>query len=213
MDSMLIIDDHPLFAEAVKYGAAQSWPDCRVEISVSFGDAQSRLCEGEKFDLILLDLMLPDAHGPSGLAILREALPGARIVLMSGREEDGVVRSARSYGADGFIGKSTTMLEFSEKLRRIIWGEKLFPALTSKAGDPSELDHRVADLSPAQLRILMAVADGRLNKQIAYDLNLAEPTVKSHLSTIFKKLGVSNRTQAVLVARELLPKEQARSAI
>ncbi len=200
----LIIDDHPLYSDALSVGLASLNANCQVEIATSVTQARRVLERESHFDLVMLDLILQEATGLSMLGELREHLPHARIVVISSREESGVVSSALAMGADGFIGKSTTMPEIVEALRRIALG---LPHAGSKLGAPPaapETD-RIAGLSPAQMRILVALADGRLNKQIAFDLGLAEPTVKSHLSAIFKKLGVTNRTQAILVARAMLP--------
>lgn len=205
----LIVDDHPLYCSALAVGLAQLNPACQIEIAGNVADARAILARDAAFDLVMLDLMMPDSHGLSVLSEMRSKLPAARIVIVSSREEAGVVQSALSMGADGFIGKSTAMPELVEKLHRISVGHVDDPVQDKSAvGNGRET---LAGLSPAQMRILVAMADGRLNKQIAHDLNLAEPTVKSHLSAIFRKLGVGNRTQAILVARALLPPDNADS--
>jgi len=210
MRYVLIIDDHPLFMDAMSAAIRLTIPEHQIDYAATFEEGKAKCASGQLFDLILLDLMLPDANGMSGLSTIRACQPDARIALVSGREETGVIRSARSFGADAFIGKSCSMSEFSEKLRRVMWGEAVFPALPD-SGLQDRSVGTVADLSPAQMRILVSVADGQLNKQIAYDLSLSEATVKSHLTSIYRKLGVSNRTQAVLLAREMLP-ERTREA-
>lgn len=203
MDHILVIDDHPLFMDALSAAIRLVIPDHQIDYAATFEEGRTLCASDRRFDLILLDLMLPDANGMTGLSTIRASQPEARIALVSGREESGVIRSARSFGADAFIGKSCSMSEFSEKLRRVMWGENVFPALPDTGSERAL--HTIAGLSPAQMRILVAVADGQLNKQIAYDLDLSEATVKSHLTSIYRKLGVSNRTQAVLLAREMLP--------
>ena len=201
----LIVDDHPLFCDALEFALGTLEPECKIQRASRFADAKSLLTREQPFDLVLLDLMLPDAQGLTALAVLRAELPYARLVLISAREEEGVVRSALSCGADAFLGKSQSMTQIVENLRLIMQGQRIFPPLKQPIDPLGGAQTAIAGLSPAQLRILIALADGRLNKQIAHDLQIAEPTVKSHLSSIFKKLGVSNRTQAVLVARQLLP--------
>lgn len=204
MNQILVIDDHPLFRDALSSAIQLVIPDNQIHYASTFQEGKSLLAGGIAFDLVLLDLMLPDANGMSGLATVRASQPNARIVLVSGREEDGVIRSARSFGADAFIGKSCSMADFASKLQQVLWGNRVFPPVEDDAASRRALQG-VADLSAAQTRILLAVADGKLNKQIAYDFNLSEATVKSHLTSIYRKLGVFNRTQAVLLARELLP--------
>ncbi|WP_300379056.1 response regulator transcription factor [Henriciella sp.] len=199
----LVVDDHPLFGEALAIGVARIDPDCEVLHAASFGQAQRILERQPNIDLVLLDLMLPDVLGLRALSTFRAELPLAKLIMVSGREEDAVIRTAMACGADGFIGKSQPLEQLIAQLERVLLGEHVFPA-TGRSDRTDRSSQVTAGLSPAQLRILVALADGRLNKQIAHDLDLAEATVKSHLSAIFRKLGVNNRSQAILMARELI---------
>ncbi|PXA97138.1 DNA-binding response regulator, partial [Nostoc sp. 3335mG] len=153
------------------------------------------------FDLVLLDLMLPDVQGFAGLALLRAVRPSVPIAIVSGRETPEVMAQARTLGAQGFIPKSSTIDQMIDAIRTLLAGGTWLPAgIELQPLDDRRVDlaERMGTLSIAQLRVLRAIANGHQNKQIAYDLQLAEPTVKSHLSAIFRKLGVNNRTQAVL---------------
>ncbi len=200
----LVVDDHPLYCSALSSALTHLNPDARIDVASSAEEARLLLSRDTVYDLVMIDFMLPGSLGLSLLTDARAIQPNARIVVISGREEEGVVQSALRMGADGFIGKSLAMADVIEKVHAIATGRpdaSVGPEPEYKTAKQSPL----ADLSPAQMRILVAMADGRLNKQIAFDLGLAEPTVKSHLSAIFRKLGVNNRTQAVLVAQSLLP--------
>lgn len=202
--SALVVDDHPLYCAALSTALAHMNPNGRIDLASNADEARKFLKSGNDYDLVMIDLMLPGSLGLSLLTDAREQRPKARIVVISAREEPGVIQSTLRMGADGFIGKSLSMPQMIEKLHAIALGKIEYPVEPqTRRRVPSQPE--LADLSPAQMKILVAMADGRLNKQIAFDLGLAEPTVKSHLSAIFKKLGVNNRTQAILVAQSLLP--------
>lgn len=200
MTHILVADDHPMCATALGMAARA------VDASIT-KDCVTTLAEAEElvrrtdYDLILLDLMLPDVQGFAGLAMLREIRPAATIAIVSGREEPAVVAQSQALGAKGFIPKSSSIEQMVAAIRALLDGQNWLP---DGIGDALPEDRRVdlaermGTLSIAQLRVLRAIVNGHQNKQIAYDLQLAEPTVKSHLSAIFRKLGVSNRTQAVL---------------
>jgi DNA-binding NarL/FixJ family response regulator len=159
-----------------------------------------------EYRLAILDLMLPDAQGFSALLLVLKALPGVPAVVISAREDAQTIATAHLLGASGFIAKSSGLSVISDVLRRVATGEQVFPV--QAAGAPTlgsaEISRRLASLSGAQLKVLTALADGRLNKQIAAEMQITEATVKAHLTAIFRKLGVDNRTQAVLFARPLL---------
>jgi DNA-binding NarL/FixJ family response regulator len=150
--------------------------------------------------LILLDLSLPDANGLDGVFRLRSARPKASLVVISGRDDQMTVALVRSLGVDGFISKSLSLPEIQRLVRSILAGEPVFPSRE----EPSAAACAIAALTPAQGRVLAAVATGKLNKQIAFELGVSESTIKSHLFSIFKKIGVSNRTQASLLFTNIL---------
>ena len=199
---VLIIDDHPMCGAALGMATHVVDPEAQVDQVETLGEAEQSVRAGS-YDLVLLDLMLPDVAGMGGLLLLRHMMPDAVLAIVSSREDVEIVRRAAAYGARGFIPKSASMADMIALLRQLIAGEMAFPQ--SILEEPRvDLDaQRLALLSGAQLRVLRAIASGRQNKQIAFELGIAEPTVKSHLAAIFRKLDVTNRTQAVLIYQSL----------
>ncbi len=203
MPHILVADDHPMCATALGMAAKAVDPAIAIDCAATLGEAES-FARQRRYDLILLDLMLPDVQGFAGLAVLRAVLPSATIAIVSGREEPAVVAQAVALGARGFVPKSSSIETMIAAIRSLLAGEHWLPdGFEDQAQDDRRVDvaERMGTLSIAQLRVLRAIANGHQNKQIAFDLNLAEPTVKSHLSAIFRKLGVNNRTQAVLALK------------
>ncbi|MBA4090758.1 MAG: LuxR family transcriptional regulator [Sphingobium sp.] len=150
--------------------------------------------------LVLLDLKMPGSAGFSGVALLHAERPSVPILVISSAEAQIASPEARRYGAVGFIGKDQPLSVMEEAIAAALGGQSP-PSLP--AGETDAMADKVAALTPTQLRVLLGVLDGRLNKQIAFDLGVAESTIKSHMTTILAKLGVQNRTQAALAARAL----------
>ena len=202
---VLIVDDHPLVAEALTLALRQADDGSDVETAADLAAALAKVSGEHAYDLVLLDLMLPDSEGLSGLTALRERAPGTRVAIVSSRANADSVRAAADLGAVGYVLKSTPFVRLSETCRDLLAGETCFPVLTdaSQSWDDSSVRERLSALSAAQSRIFFALQGGQSNKQIAYDLDLAEATVKAHLTSIFRKLGISNRSQAVVLARRL----------
>lgn len=198
-------DDHPLCVAALTMAAHAVDATIAVEEAGTLAEAEAR-ARAAPPDLVLLDLMLPDVQGFAGLALLQAVLPGVPVAIVSSREDEAAVRQAVALGARGYLSKSAPLDRMIAAIRALLDGGRWFPedspvpALAMPANDVAA---RMGTLSVAQLRVLHAIADGRQNKQIAWDLQLAEPTVKSHLAAIFRKLGVANRTQAVLALRAI----------
>lgn len=200
MPHILVADDHPMCATALGMAARAVDPAITKDCVTTLAEAEE-LVRRRNFDLVLLDLMLPDVQGFAGLAVMRAARPSMPVAIVSGREEPAVVAQARALGAQGFIPKSSSIDQMIDAIRTLLAGRDWLPeGIDDVQQDDRRVDvaERMGTLSIAQLRVLRAIANGHQNKQIAYDLQLAEPTVKSHLSAIFRKLGVNNRTQAVL---------------
>lgn len=201
MDRIVIADDHPLFRAALATALMRAAPMAAIEETSSLTGARAALSAGP-VDLLLLDLKLSDSEGFAGLAGIRADFPAAPVAIVSASEDDGTVRRALAFGAAGFIPKSATLANMVEALETILAGDVWAPALTEVA--PAEsMESRIASLTPSQLKILIGLQQGRLNKQIAFDLGVTEATIKAHLTGVFKKLGVHNRTQAVIAAQAL----------
>ncbi|MGY0561335.1 MULTISPECIES: response regulator [unclassified Luteimonas] len=207
MPTLLIADDHPLFREALRGAIARVLPQATLR-EAEDADGLFRLIEAEPdADLLLLDLNMPGAHGFSVLVYLRAHYPELPVVVVSAREEPAVMRRALDHGAAGFIPKSVDAQTLGQALQQVLDGERWAPeaAAAAPAADEVEQDvaARVRELTPQQFRVLQMLATGLLNKQIAWELGVSEATIKAHMSAILRKLGATNRTQAVLIAGRL----------
>jgi DNA-binding NarL/FixJ family response regulator len=189
----LIVDDHPLFVDALTLALQPLLGRGSVSSAGCLADA-CRMLADRRVGLVLLDLMLPDSGGVEGVAQVRALATSARLVVVSARADPVTVSLVRAVGADGFISKSHPLAIIQSQLRAVLAGHVVFPDEADSAGVAA----RICALTPAQARVLAAAATGRLNKQIAADMNLSETTVKTHMSGILKRLGVHNRTQAIL---------------
>ena len=153
--------------------------------------------------MILLDLELPDAHGLSALVTLQAHAPQASIVVVTASEKPSSIGTARAFGAAGYLFKSFALDDIVMKLRLVDRGQAAFPETASTLAI-AELKARIDTLSTAQLNVLVALADGRSNKEIARELEVTDATIKAHLSAVFRKLNVANRTQALLAIRPIM---------
>ncbi|AWW73766.1 DNA-binding response regulator [Erythrobacter sp. KY5] len=195
---IIIADDHPLFRTALSHAVAKAWPEAQIVEASSAGAARSELEGGA--EALLLDLHMEDSNGLSVLMDLRQEFPALPIAIVSASEEPRVYAAAQQLGAAAFIPKSSGLDEMRDALNAVREGDAWFPESNVEEDDDLA---RMASLTPAQRRILEAMRKGLLNKQIAYELDVSEATVKAHITAIFRKLGVNNRTQAVLVAGKL----------
>jgi DNA-binding NarL/FixJ family response regulator len=199
--SFLIVDDHPLFLEALQSALENGYPGARVEVADTISGARGKL-DTKSFSLVLLDLKMPDAAGFDGVEQIRNVCPKtplAVISAMSGAEIMGKVKSA---GADGFINKSQPRKGILQSVEHLLAGESWFPdcaADAPRSDVAGGIVDRLRQLTPQQLKVLTKVCEAKLNKQIAFELNVTETTIKAHITLIFKKLGVHSRTQAVLL--------------
>lgn len=202
--SILIADDHPLFRQALSLAVGQVAPDCTVVEAGTLAAASTAVAECDNLALILLDLKMPGAVGFSGIALLHAERPDVPILVVSSAEGDKAAEEARAFGARGFLRKDADLSVIEDAIAAALSGRP--PATVRPSYPANDLDpirERVADLTPTQLKVLLAVLDGQLNKQIAHSLSVSEATVKAHMTAIMRKLDVSNRTQAALVARSL----------
>ena len=217
MTRLLIADDHPLFRAALHHAAAASVAGCTVREAADLHGALEALRADADIDLVLLDLHMHGSQGLSGLAALRGQHPGVAVLVVSAHDEPRVVRRALDHGAAGFIPKSASPAEIGEAIRCVLdCGTWIPPALAGSVAalpaDPADGDlaARLASLTEQQYRVLVLLANGLLNKQIADRLAIQERTVKAHVTAIFEKLGVRNRTQASGVLKALELGEPAR---
>ncbi len=206
--NIVIADDHPLFRGALRQALSD------VNGDVSFAEAGSleevvRALEngGEQTDLVLLDLKMPGVQGFSGLMYLRAQFPGVPIVIVSANEDAPVIRRSLDFGASGYIPKSASAVDMRKAVETVLSGDIWVPPeLDLAEGEDNEAQQialRLATLTPQQVRVLMMLGEGLLNKQIAYELSVSEATVKAHVSAILQKLDVESRTQAVIAVSRM----------
>jgi DNA-binding NarL/FixJ family response regulator len=210
MPTLLIADDPPLYRAALRGAAADAVAQLQVLEAESLDGVLAALDSRADVDLVLLDLHMPGNHGLAGLAAIRAQYPAVAVVVVSANDDPRVVRRALDHGAAGYLPKSSGLDELREAIRSVLACEQWLPASlrasvsrAQSSHQDTELAARLASLSPQQFRVLSLVAQGLLNKQIADRLDVQERTVKAHLSAIFERLGVRNRTQAGVVLREL----------
>ena len=204
---ILIADDHPLVRGALRQAVAGAVAGADIIECGSLEDVTKALDSCSDVDLILLDLAMPGVRGFSGLMYLRAQHPSAPVVVVSGNEDRSVIRLCIDFGASGFIPKSTDMETMRAAMLTVLAGEVWTPADVdlNDPGDRETIEsvRRLASLTPQQVRVLMMLSEGLLNKQIAYELSVSEATVKAHVSAILQKLGVESRTQAVIAASRI----------
>jgi DNA-binding NarL/FixJ family response regulator len=204
---VIIADDHPLFRAALVQTVAQLLPGSRLVEADSFDALNRAVAAQPQADLILLDLHMPGVRGFSSLIWLRGEHPAIPVAIVSAQEDPAVIRRALDFGASAFIPKSSGLDQIAAALRAVLDGQIWMPPQAADAAgsdEERELARRVAELTPQQFRVLMMLSDGRLNKQIAYDLGVTEATVKAHITAVLRKLGLYRRTQAALLAQQLL---------
>jgi DNA-binding NarL/FixJ family response regulator len=206
---VLIVDDHPLYRAALKGAVAAACADAEFVEADSVAGLFDVLEQHPHADLLLLDLNLPGAYGFSALAHLRGSHPQLPVVVVSAMDDRRTVRQALAFGAQGFVSKSADAATIGQDVQAALRGELVAPPNLGSDAEPGpdigalDVAHRMAQLTPQQFRVYGMLCSGRLNKQIAYDLQIMETTVKAHMTAILRKLGAANRTQAVLLAGRL----------
>lgn len=206
--SALIVEDHPLFCDALAMTLRAACGIARVDTADRLSAALEAIEGGERPDVVVLDLHLPDVDGLDGLIRLRAAVAPTPVVIVSSITDVRVIVQVIRAGAAGYVPKHAARETFREAFDAVRRGEPYFPSvpmdLANETGGDEKHDvvSRLATLTRQQARILDLICEGKLNKQIAYDLSIAETTVKAHVTAIMRKLGVHSRTQAVLIARE-----------
>jgi DNA-binding NarL/FixJ family response regulator len=207
-ETVIVADDHPLFRAAIKEALEAEQGETNFLEANSFESLQDLVEENREVDLVLLDLHMPGVSGFAGLVYLCKRYPSVPVVIISANEDPLVVQRALEHGAAGFIPKSSSIDTITEAIGAVLMGEIWSPD-ASQANLPGSnvsemaMAERMSQLTPQQFKVLMMMSQGLLNKQIAYELGVSEATVKAHVTAIMSKLGVSNRTQAVLAANRL----------
>ncbi|MHC8493987.1 response regulator [Thalassospira sp. SM2505] len=214
---ILIADDHPLVRGALKQALSTELDNVTVYEAGSLFEAIEQI-EAHKgdIDLVLLDLHMPGMNGFTGLFTLRASYPDIPVSIVSASQELPVVRRSIEYGASAFVPKSAPVDQIGLAVKTVLDGGMWMPDWAREAMENGPADdeatglaEKIGQLTPQQLRVLNMLTEGKLNKQIAYELDVTEATVKAHVSAILRKLSVHSRTQAVIIARELQLQEPA----
>ena len=214
MPDILIADDHPLFRDALQRAVLTAVPQARVHSADSVHALLGLIEQFPDAELLLLDLHMPGARGYSALVHIRGQYPGLPTMVVSGHEEAQVARRALAHGASAYVPKSTAGEDIVAAIRAVLDGDVWLPHALLGGSDELRPDEaaaaaRIATLTPQQFRVMAMIAEGLLNKQIAWELGVSEATVKAHMTAIMRKLGVNNRTQVALAARELAVDQEA----
>ncbi|MEE9586728.1 MAG: response regulator transcription factor [Hyphomicrobiaceae bacterium] len=204
---IIIVDDHPLFRDALRQALATGMDGLEILEAGGLEELTNLLAGAPDIDLVLLDLSMPGVRSYSGLMYLRAQHPELPVVVVSAAEEPSTIRRCLEFGASGYVPKSLPVDQIRSAIEHVLKGEVWSPPdVDLNATDDGEADQLVAKLStltPQQVRVLMMLGEGLLNKQIAYELGVSEATVKAHVSAILQKLGVDSRTQAVIAVNKI----------
>ena len=204
---LVIADDHPLFRGALREAVAGLLERVDIAEAGTFDEVVELLERSGDVDLVLLDLAMPGVRGFSGLMYMRAQYPSVPVIVVSANDDPAAIRRCMEFGASGFIPKTLGVDAMRAAISRILGGGVWTPPdVDLSAGsdtEAAELMTRMATLTPQQVRVLMMLSEGLLNKQIAYQLGVSEATVKAHVSAILQKLGVESRTQAVIAAAKI----------
>lgn len=206
-EKVIIADDHPLFRQALLETLKTELNKTQWLEADTVAELNTLLGEHADADLLLLDLNIPGAHGFNTLVHVRQHFPQIPVVVVSAYDDADTIGKAMEHGASGFVPKSTPVETIFEAISQVfagnIWTPANYNSTSQGQTSKSEIAERIGSLTQQQYKILMMFAEGMLNKQIAYDLNVSEATIKAHATAIFKKLNVRNRTQAVITLNEL----------
>jgi DNA-binding NarL/FixJ family response regulator len=207
VERVLIADDHPLVRDGLRTVISVAFDQCELFEASSIEEAMAVIEREGDFDLVLLDLNMPGTTGFSGLQAIRDRFPSVPVVIVSAAQERGLVRNALAHGAAGFIPKSLKRSAIVDAIKSILAGELYAPDTMEEDDivDEAEADilRRIDTLTPQQKVVLGYIVAGKLNKQIAYELDVSMTTVKAHVSAILSKLNVYSRTQAVIMVNKV----------
>ncbi|MCJ2037017.1 response regulator [Methylobacterium sp. J-068] len=209
---LLIVDDHPLFRDALASAVGLAYPDATLHEADGIASACAVLGAQPAIEIILLDLSMQGVTGFEGLMAIRAQAPRVPILVVSGLEDPRIIREALDHGAAGFVPKAVDKATLTRAIADVLAGGLSIPTAldvkalantasrspTAPAARKAPLAERVASLTPQQLRVLAMIRQGKLNKQIAHELQVGDSTVKAHVSEILRKLDVISRTQIVI---------------
>ena len=203
--TVAIADDHPLFRTALKQAIGHAMAVKNVAEADDFPQIQQLLSEHPSIELVFLDLYMPGNNGFTGLSLLQNLYPDLTIIMVSSDDRSEIIEKAKNYGAAAFIPKSATLDTIIQAIICVLDGQEWFPQDmdTSQNTQQHDFAQQLAQLTPQQFKVLSMVSDGLLNKQIAYELNIKETTIKQHVSAILNKLSLNNRTQAGIAFQQL----------
>lgn len=203
-----VADDHPLFRNALNEVIKQHYPDAVVEQSMDLDGTMRELEKNAETDLLLLDLHMPGSQDLFGLITVRDKFSGIPVAIISADEDVNTISRAMGHGASGYIPKSCSPQLIHQAIASILDGNRWVPeeyrnSLTPVTAEEKDLAVKIATLTPQQYRVLCYLREGWLNKQIGYELGVTEATIKAHITAIFRKLGTTNRTQAVIMLSKM----------
>lgn len=199
-----VADDHPLFRNAILQVITRHFPDVKTSQSTDLDSTIAELEASNDIDLLLLDLQMPGSRDLFGLIMVRKKFPSVPVAIISAVESPSVISRAMGHGACGYIPKSCSPAQIHQAIQAVMAGNRWVPeefqdSLTPVDSEEKDMAARIAQLTPQQYRVLCYLREGWLNKQIGFEIGVTEATVKAHITAIFKKLGINNRTQAVII--------------
>ncbi len=205
----IIVDDHPLFRGALRQAIASAFNAVEIDEAGSLNELETMFEDraAKEVELVLLDLAMPGVQGLSGLLLLRQKYPDVPVIVVSATDDPATIRRCIEFGASGYVPKSKPVEQIRDAVRTVMSGDVWVPPDVTVGGSDSsgdrELASRLSSLTQQQMRVLMMLGEGLLNKQIAFKLGVSEATVKAHVSAILQKLGVDSRTQAVIAISKI----------
>jgi DNA-binding NarL/FixJ family response regulator len=204
---IIVVDDHPLFRGALTQALSSALAGARIDQAASLAELEELIAQRNDTDLVLLDLSMPGVQGLSGLLLLRSQHPDIPVVVVSAHDDPETIRRCMEFGASGYVPKSLSVEEIRAAVEVVLGGGIWIPADIDleRATDSGTADvvARLSTLTPQQVRVLMMLGQGLLNKQIAFQLGVSEATIKAHVSAILQKLHVDSRTQAVIAINRI----------
>lgn len=205
--SIIVVDDHPLFRGALTQALSSAIAEARIDQAASLAELEELLAQRNDTDLVLLDLAMPGVQGLSGLLLLRSQHPDIPVVVVSALDDPETIRRCMEFGASGYVPKSLSVEEIRTAVETVlrggIWTPPDIALERDGSADIDDVVARLSTLTPQQVRVLMMLGQGLLNKQIAYQLGVSEATIKAHVSAILQKLDVDSRTQAVIAINRI----------